>query len=69
MCSTATVTATSADNCCGGRVVRAVVGWVEGDAEGVDGLALQVESDVGTGAGCDADVGVAESLVLHLSFS
>jgi hypothetical protein len=32
-------------------------------------LALQVESDVGVGAGCDADVGVAESLVLHLSCS
>ncbi|KOV76103.1 hypothetical protein ADL01_16815 [Streptomyces sp. NRRL WC-3618] len=54
------MTATSADDCCGGWVVRAVSGRVEGIVEGIDGLALQAESDVGVAAGGDADVGVAE---------
>lgn len=58
-CLTATVTATSADDGCGGRVVR-VVGRA---AEGVDGLALGAESDVGVDAGGDADVGVAEEFL------
>ncbi|WP_207958235.1 hypothetical protein [Streptomyces sp. YIM 98790] len=58
-CLTATLTATSADDCCGGRAVRVVI-LAEGVAEGVDGLALQAESDVGVDAGGDADVGVAK---------
>ncbi len=49
---TATVTATSADDGCGGRVVRGV-GRAEVAAEGVDGLTLEAESYVGV----DADVG------------
>jgi hypothetical protein len=52
---TATVTTTSADDDCGGWVVR-VVSRVEDAAEGVDGLALEAESDVGVDAGGDADV-------------
>lgn len=53
---TATLTATSADGCCGGWVV----GVLAAEGEGVDGLALESESDVGVDAGGDADVGVAE---------
>jgi hypothetical protein len=62
---TATLTATSADDGCGGRVVGVVVRRVEGVAEGVDGLALEAESDVGVDAGCDADVGVTQQLLDH----
>ena len=43
---TATLTATSADDGCGGRVVW-IVGRAEDAAEGVDGLSLEAESDVG----------------------
>ena len=42
---TATLTSTSEDDGCGGRVVRGV-GRAEDAAEGVDGLALEAESDV-----------------------
>ena len=56
---TATLTATSADDGCGGWVVGVVIGRVEGVAEGVDGLELEAESDVGVDAGGDADVCVA----------
>ncbi|BFO20987.1 hypothetical protein SHKM778_73750 [Streptomyces sp. KM77-8] len=48
------------------RFVVAAVGRLgalraaEGDAEGVDGVALEAESDVGVDGGGDADVGVAE---------
>jgi hypothetical protein len=52
----ATVAATSADDGCGGWVV----GGVASGAEGVDGLALEAESDVGVDTGGDADVGGAE---------
>lgn len=48
---TATVTATSADDGCGGRVVRGV---------GLAEDAPRVEPYVGVDAGGDADVGVAE---------
>lgn len=60
---TATVTATSADDGCDGWVVGVVVGRCEDDSEGVDGLALEAESDVGVDAGGDADVGVAEEFL------
>jgi hypothetical protein len=56
---TATLTATSADDGCGRWVVRIVVLAAEGVAQGVDGVALESESDVGVDAGGDADVGVA----------
>ncbi|GLU50256.1 hypothetical protein Nans01_46070 [Nocardiopsis ansamitocini] len=56
---TATLTATSADDCCGGWVVTVAVGRAEGVAQGVDGLALEAESDVGV----DADAGVAEEFL------
>lgn len=59
---TATVTVTSADDGCGGRVVRGV-GLAEDGAEGVDGLALEAEAYVGVDAGGDADVGVAEEFL------
>jgi hypothetical protein len=62
---TATVTATSADDYRGGWVVRASVGLAEGVVEGVYGLALEPESDVGVDAGGDADVGMAEQLLDH----
>lgn len=62
---TATLTATSADGGCGGWVFRSVVSRPEGVAEGVDGLALEAESDVGVDAGGDADVGVAEEFLDH----
>ncbi len=55
---TATVTATSADDGCGGWVVRGV-GLAEDAPEGVDGLALEAEPYVGVDASGDADVGVA----------
>ncbi|MEY9212447.1 hypothetical protein NI17_005585 [Thermobifida halotolerans] len=55
------LTATSADDCCGGRVVRVVV-LAEGIVKAVDDLALKAESDVGVDAGGDADVGVAQQL-------
>lgn len=58
------LTATSADDGCGRWVVGGV-GRVEGGAEGVDGLALKAESDVGVDAGGDADVGVAEEFLDH----
>lgn len=64
------MTATSAD---GGsaqwRVVAVVAGRlvvgraVNGGAEGVDGVSLEAESDVGVDAGGDADVGVAEEFL------
>lgn len=57
------MTATSADDGCGGWVVGGVASGAEGVAEGVDGLALEAESDVGVDAGCDADVGVAEEFL------
>lgn len=56
------LTATSADDGCGGWVFRGV-GRVEGGAKGVDGLALEAESYVGVDAGGDADVGVAEEFL------
>lgn len=52
------LTATSADSCRGGWVVRVLVAAAEGVVEGVDGLALEAESDVGVDAGRQADVGV-----------
>lgn len=62
---TATLTATSADDGCGGWVVGVAVRRVEGVAEGVDGLALETESYVGVDAGGDADVGVSEEFLDH----
>lgn len=62
---TATVTATSSDDGCGGWVVGGVVGRAEGATEGVDGLALESEADVGVDAGGDADVGVAKEFLDH----
>lgn len=59
------MTATSADDGCGGWVVRIVVLGAEGVTQGVDGLALQAESDVGVDAGGDADVGVAQQPLDH----
>jgi len=59
------LTATSADDGHCGRIVEGVVGGAEGVAQGVDGLALQAESDVGVDAGRDADVGVAEEFLDH----
>lgn len=55
------LTATSADAFCDGRVV----GPSEDVVQGVDGLALEVESDVAVDAGGDADVGVAEEFLDH----
>lgn len=40
------LTATSADSCRGGWVVRVLVAAAESVVEGVDGLALEAESDV-----------------------
>jgi hypothetical protein len=62
-CLTATVTATSADDGCGGRVVGGIVALAEGVAEGVDGVALEAEPYVGVDAGGDADVGVPEEFL------
>ncbi|MGY3334028.1 hypothetical protein ACVW0K_000127 [Streptomyces filamentosus] len=62
---TATLTATSADDGCGKWGVRAVARRVEGGTQGVDGLALQAESNMGVDAGGDADVGVAEEFLDH----
>jgi len=62
---TATLTATSADDGCGRWVVRIVVLATQGVAQGVDGLALETESDVGVDAGGDADVGVAQQFLDH----
>lgn len=42
-----------------------VVGPTESVVEGVDGLALEAESDVGVDAGGDADMGVAEEFLDH----
>lgn len=55
---TATLTATSADDRCGGWVVRVIVLAAESVAQGVDGFTLEAESYVGVDAGGDADVGV-----------
>jgi hypothetical protein len=60
---TATLTATSADDGCGGWVVGVVVLAADGIAEGVYGLAL--ESYVRVDAGGNADVGVAQQLLDH----
>lgn len=46
-----------------GWVVGGVAARGEGVAEGVDGLALEAESDVGVDGGGDADVGVAEEFL------
>lgn len=61
----ALLTPTSADDRCGRWVVRFVVLAAECMAQGVDGLALEAESDVGVDAGRDADVGVAEDFLDH----
>ncbi len=60
---TATVTATSADYDCGGWVVRVIVPGAEGIPQGVDGLALEAEPDLGVDACGDADMGVAEEFL------
>jgi hypothetical protein len=60
---TATLTATSTDDGCGGWVVVVVVSGAEGVAQCIDGLALEAESDVGVDAGGDADVGVSEEFL------
>ncbi|WP_409472251.1 hypothetical protein [Streptomyces sp. HC307] len=57
----ARVPASSADDGCGAWGVRCVFVLAEDVAEGVDGLALEAESDVGL----DAGVGVAEELFDH----
>jgi hypothetical protein len=57
---TATLTATSADDGCGGWVVVVAIGRPEGVAEGVDGQALEAEPYVGVDTGGDADVGVPQ---------
>lgn len=51
--------ATSADDGCGGWGVGGIVARTEGVAEGVDGLALEAEPEVGV----DADVGVPEEFL------
>lgn len=58
---TVTLTATSADGRHVGRRVAGADAIAKGVAEGVDGLTLEAESDVGVDAGGDADVGVAEA--------
>lgn len=69
------MTATSADE--GGTGWRfvavgacrlGVLRAVECGAEGVDGVALETESDVGVDGGGDADVGVAEEFLDHDEF-
>lgn len=50
------------ERCCGRWFVGVGV-RLEGVAEGVYGLALEAESDVGVDAGGDADVGVAEEFL------
>lgn len=69
------MTATSADRSVPGSWIVAVVagriassGAVERGAEGVDGVALEAESDVGVNGGGDADVGVAEEFFDHDEF-
>jgi len=64
------LTATSADKGCAGRRFVTVGADRFGDrraaergAEGVDGVALEAESDVGVDGGGDADVGVAEEFL------
>lgn len=57
------MTATSADERCGRRLVRGFLGLPQGTAQGVDGLALEAESNVGVDAGGDADMGVAEEFL------
>lgn len=66
------MTATSADRSVPGSWIVAVVagriassGTVERGAEGVDGVSLEAESDVGVDGGGDADVGVAEEFFDH----
>jgi hypothetical protein len=59
------LTATSADDGCGGWVVGEVGNPAECDVEGVDGLALEAESYVGADGGGDADMGVAEEFLDH----
>lgn len=56
----ATLTATSANDYCGGWAVTAIILHAEHVVEGVDGLALEAESYVGVDADGDADVGVTE---------
>ncbi|GGZ37609.1 hypothetical protein GCM10010387_34740 [Streptomyces inusitatus] len=48
------LTATSADYDCGGWVVRVIVPAAEGIPQGVDGLTLEAEPDVGVDACGDA---------------
>jgi len=62
-CLTATLTATSADDGCGGWGVGGIVALAEGVAKGVDGVALEAESDGSVDASGDADVGVAEEFL------
>lgn len=66
------MTATSVD---GSSAQRQVVAGrlvpdctVKGGAEGVDGVALEAEPDVGVDGGGDADVGVAEEFLDHDEF-
>jgi hypothetical protein len=77
---TTTVTTTPADQdpACGRLVIAVAIdlavvvarpllglGAVEDAAEGVEGLALEAESDVGVDGGGDADVGVAKEFLDH----
>jgi hypothetical protein len=69
------LTATSADEGVPGRRFVAAGAYrlgglraAEGGAEGVDGIALEAESDVGVDGGGDADVGVAEEFLDYDEF-
>jgi hypothetical protein len=57
----ATLTATSADHGCRGRVIVAVFSGPQGVVEGVE--SLELELDVGVDAGGDADVGMAQKFL------
>lgn len=57
------MTATSVDDGCDGWVFRVVVGLAERFVKGVDGIALEADSDVRVDGRSDADVGVAQQFL------
>lgn len=63
-----TATATAADTAVSAAVAVGASGAVaEGRAEGVDGISLEAEPDMGVDGGGDTDVGVASSSLMTTS--
>jgi len=61
------LTATSADEGCSGRIVRAIFGDAKGVVEGVDGVSLEEAARLGQGICCGPLFRRLQNGVLHSS--